>query len=93
MVPLPPEQPKDPEQVWQRRPVVGQVPVHGGGQVARLGLQPVEPLVVADTAPQRPVGLLGQRAVVSGVAAVDLGVVGPGGQPLGDENAHRLKHP
>jgi len=57
--------------------VVGQVPAHGGGQVARLGLQRLGPLALAD-APQRPVGPLGQRPVVAGVAARELGDVGAG---------------
>ena len=77
VVPQFPEQPQDPEQVRQRFTVVGQVPAHGGGQVARLGLQPPGPLALPG-APQQRVGLLGQRPVVGGVAARDLGGVGPG---------------
>lgn len=76
----------------ERRAVVVQVPVHGGGQIAGLGLQKLEPLAMAD-APQRPVRLLGQLPVVVGVAALDLGRVGPGGQALGDEAADRFEHP
>ena len=66
MVPQEPEEPEDPEQVRQRPGVVGQVPAHGGGQVALLGLQALGPLALAGAA-QRPVGLLGQRPVVLGV--------------------------
>jgi hypothetical protein len=59
----------------QLRPrVVGQVPAHGG-QVARLGLQPLQPVVLARAA-QRPVRLLSQRPVVLGVAASNLDDVG-----------------
>jgi hypothetical protein len=61
----------------QRPAVMGQVPAHRGGQVARLGLQPLPPLGLA-RATQRPVRLLGQRAVVVGVPPPDLGGVGPG---------------
>ena len=46
--PQEPEGPQDPEQMRQRSTVVGQTPLHGGGQVARLGLQPLEPFAVAD---------------------------------------------
>jgi hypothetical protein len=67
--------------VRQRPGVVGQVPAHGGGEVARLGLQPLGPLALPG-APQRPVGLHGQRPVVVGEAARDLGRIGPVGQPL-----------
>jgi hypothetical protein len=48
-----PKEHQDPEQVRQRRGVVGQVPAHGGGQVARLDLQPLGPLVLVD-APRLP---------------------------------------
>jgi hypothetical protein len=68
VVPQLPEEKQDPEQVGQRLGVVGQVPLDGGGQVARLGLQPLGPVVLVE-APQGPVGLLGQRPVVVGVAA------------------------
>ena len=76
----------------QRPGVVGEVPAHGGGQVARLGLQALGPVALAGAA-QRPVGLLGQRPVVVGVPAADLGGVGPGRQPLGHERADGLQHP
>jgi hypothetical protein len=46
-----------------------------GGQVARLGLQPLQPLVLARSA-QRPARLLNQRLVVLGVAASNLDGVG-----------------
>jgi hypothetical protein len=49
-----PEGAQHPEQVRQRIAVMGKVPAYGGGQVARLGLQPFGPLALAD-APQRPV--------------------------------------
>jgi hypothetical protein len=78
--------------VGKRLRVVGQVPAHRGGQVARLALQPLGPLVLVE-APQRPVGLLGQRPVVVGVAALDLGAVGPARQPFGDELPDGLQHP
>jgi hypothetical protein len=71
---------------------VGQVPAHRGGQVARLGLQALQPLAVAGAA-QRPVALLGQRPVVLGVPVLDLVAAGPGRQPLGDELADGLQHP
>jgi hypothetical protein len=71
---------------------VGQVPARGGGEVARLGLQPLGPLALPG-APQRPVGLRGQRLVVVGMAARDLGGVGPGRQPLGHKRADGLQHP
>jgi len=71
---------------------MGQVPAHRGGQVARLGLQPLQPLALARAA-QRPVGLLGQRPVVAGVPPGDLGGVGPGREPLGHELANGLQHP
>jgi hypothetical protein len=71
---------------------VGQVPAHGGGQVARLDLQLRGPLVLPE-APQRPVRPPGQRPVVVGVPAPDLDGVGPVGQPLGDELADGLEHP
>ena len=51
-----PKLPTAPEQVRQRPQVMGQVPSHGG-QVARLGLQPLKSLVVARAA-QWPVRLL-----------------------------------
>ncbi len=87
-----PEGPQDPEQVGKRRAVVVEVPVHGGGQVARLGLQARETLARAD-APERAVRPLGQCPVVVGVAALDLGHVGACGQPLGDELTDRFEHP
>jgi len=62
--------------VWQRPQVVGQVPVHDGGQVARLGLQPLQPLVLARAA-QGPVRRLSQGPEVLGVAASNLDGVGP----------------
>jgi hypothetical protein len=46
------------DQVGQRRAVVAEVLVHGGGQVGRLGLQPVQPLALAGAAQVR-FGLLG----------------------------------
>ena len=61
-------------------------------EVARLGLQAPEPRAMAQP-PQRAVGLLGQGSVVVGVAAADLGGVGPGAQALGGERADRLEHP
>ena len=69
-----------------------QVPAHGGGQVACLGLQPLEPLAVAGAA-QGPIGPVGQRPVVLGMAVLDLGDVGPRRKPLGDEGADRVEHP
>ena len=54
----------------QRPQVVGQVPAHGG-QVAPLGLQPLQPLVLARSA-QRPVRPLNQHLVVLGMAASNL---------------------
>jgi hypothetical protein len=78
--------------VGERRAVVVEVPVHGGGQVARLFLQPREPLA-GGGASKRTVPALGQRPVVVGVAALDLGHVGAGGQPLGHELTDRFEHP
>lgn len=40
------------------------------------------PRLIVARAAQRPVGLLGQTAVVGGATALDLGGVGPGGQPV-----------
>ena len=78
---------------WGSGPrVMGQVPAHRGGQVARLGLQPLQPIAVAGAA-QWPVRLLGQRPVVAGVPPGDLVGVGPGRQPLGHELADGLQHP
>ena len=54
-----------PEQVRQWPQVVGQVPAHGG-QVARLGLQPLQLLVLA------PVRVLNQHLVVLGMAPSNL---------------------
>ena len=56
-VPQDPERPQHPEQVRQRRGIVGQVPAHRGGQVARLGIQPLQLLTLVGAA-QRPVGAL-----------------------------------
>ena len=92
VLPQEPERPQDPEQMRQRRGIVAQVPAHRGGEVARFGLQAIEQRVVAGPA-QRPVGPLGQRPVVAGVAAADLAGVGPARQPLGDEGADGLQHP
>jgi hypothetical protein len=77
VVPQVPEHPQDPEQVRQWFWVVGQVPAHGRGEVARLGLQPPGSLALLGT-PQQRVGLLGQRPVVGGMAVLDFGGVGPG---------------
>ena len=77
---------QDPEQVRQRPGVVGQVPAHGGGQVAGLGLQPLRPLAVAargrvaefaadDTGRAVRSGALGRiRTVRSGLAAQGSGI-------------------
>jgi hypothetical protein len=78
--------------VRQRPAVMRQVPAHRGGQVARLGAQPLHPFAPPGAA-QRPVGLLGQRPIEASVPAPDLGGVGPGRQPLGHELADRLQHP
>ena len=45
-----PEEPQDAEQVREGPGVVGQIPAHGGGQVARLGVQPLQPLAVPGAA-------------------------------------------
>jgi hypothetical protein len=87
-----PEQPQDPEQVRQRPAVMGQVPAHGGGQVSCLTLEPVHPFASAGAA-QPPVRLLGQRPVVAGVPAADLGGVGPEGEMLRHELADGFQHP
>jgi hypothetical protein len=80
--------------VRQRPGVVRQVPAHRGSEVARLGVQPLQPLALAGA--QRPIRLLGQGLVIAGVAAPDLGGVGPGDfqpreypspAPGGDERA------
>ena len=64
----------------------------GGGQVARLGSQPLHPLAPAGAA-QRPVRLLRHGPVVVGVPVLDLSGVGPGRQPLGHEFADGFQHP
>ena len=87
-----PKQPQRPEQVRQRPAVLGQIPAHRGGQVARLGLQPLEPFVLARAA-QRPVRLLSQRPVVLSVAVPNLDGVRPGRQPFGHKLPHGLQHP
>ena len=92
MVPQPPEHPQDPEQVRQRPAVVGQVPAHRGGQIGRLRLQPHSRVILVE-APQLPVSPLSHRPVVIGVAAPDLGDVGPSRQPLCDEPADDVQHP
>ena len=89
---LRPEQPQDPEQVRQRHGVMGKVPAHRRGQVARLCPESLEPLAVARTA-QRPVRPLGQRQVVLRVPPRNLGSVRPGRQPLAYELADGLQHP
>lgn len=76
----------------QRPRVMGQVPAHRGGQVPRLGVQPLQPLAPASAA-QRPVRLLGQDPVVVGVPPLDLVGAGPGRQPLGHKLADGLQHP
>jgi hypothetical protein len=58
--------------VGQRPGVVSQVPAHRGGQVARLGVQPLQALAPIGAA-QRPVRLFGQRPVEVGVPPPDLG--------------------
>ena len=71
---------------------MGQVPPHGSGQVARLGLKPLQRLVLACAA-QRPVRLLNQPAVVVRVPAPYPVRVGTGRKPLGHERADGLQHP
>ena len=76
----------------QRPRVTGQVPAHRRGQVARLGVQPLQRHARAGAA-QQPVRLLSQRPVEASLAAPDLVGVGPGRQPLGHKLADGLQHP
>ena len=86
-----PEWPQNAEQMGQWGGVVGQVPAHGDGHVARLGIQALHRLRLGGA--QRPVGLVGQRAVEAGVPTGDHSGVGAVREPLTDELPDGFQHP
>ena len=69
---------------------MGEIPPHGGGEVAGIGVEALDPHAVTG-ATQRSIGLLGQDPEVLRVSAFNIGEIAAGDQPFGDDLANGLE--